>query len=235
MRTLVVLLFVGGVAHADVFDQPYHERKWHLGFEAMTDFPLYVGAQVWAELPHRIRLTMSSGEMPTAYLDTINAIATSAGAYDQKTAAFISELLDHSATWRLHIGWRPWKRRGAYIEGGFGIITLQKGLAVAEVISLATSFPVPQEPNVGFGYTVDTVVETLGVEVGWIWYPWRDLSLRVALAFAGPVGAQVSISPNFASTLQRPFTRFAESYAEELIEKYLLVPTVGIGVGWRLF
>ena len=45
----------------------------------------------------------------------------------------------------------------------------------------------------------------------------------------------MSIKPNFASTLQRPFTRFAEDYGEELIKKYLFIPTVGLALGWRLF
>ncbi len=235
MRTLLVLLLVGGVAHAEPAEQPADARKWHLGIEGMTDFPLSVGAQVWAELPYRIRLSMSSGEMPDAYLQAINSIAVSAGAYNQSQADFITELLDRAATWRLHVGWRPFRRRGAYIEGGFGILTLEKGLALADVIQLATGFPVPQEANIGLGYKVNSVVETLGVEVGWVWYPWRNLTLRLSIGFAAAVGAQVSITPNFLSTTQQLFTHFAEDYAAELLQKHLVIPTVGLAVGWRLF
>jgi hypothetical protein len=196
---------------------------------------LHVGAQVWLETPHRFRITVSTGEMPDAYLQTINSVAVSTGAYKQSTADLLTELIDRAVSWRLQAGWRPFRHRGAYVEAGFGILTVEKGLALADVIQLATSFPAPQEARIGLGYDVHTVVETLGVEVGWIWYPWRDLTLRVALGFAAPVGAQVSIEPNFASTIQRPFTRFAEAYGEELIEKNLFIPTVGLAVGWRLF
>src|SRR4051794_7105865 len=166
MRTLLFLLLISGTASAD---PPVESRKWHLGIEGMTDFPLSVGAQVWAELPHRIRLTVSAGELPDAYLSTINAIAVSAGAYNQSQADLITELIDRASTWRVQAGWRPFRRRGAYFEGGFGLLTLNKGLAVAAVIELATGFPVPQEANIGFGYEVTTVVEMMGVEVGWIW------------------------------------------------------------------
>jgi hypothetical protein len=233
MRTLLCLCLALGVAHADPVEQP--RRNWHLGIEGMTDFPLTVGVQVWAELPYRIRLSMSSGELPHYYLQTINAIAVSAGAYSQKQADYLTELLDRAATWRLHIGWRPFKRRGAYVEGGFGIVTLEKSLALADVIQIATGFTVPQEAQIGLGYEATTVVETLGVEVGWMWFPWRDLSVRVSLAFAGAVGAQVDLEPNFASTAQRPFLQQAEHYAEHFIETYFLVPTVGVALGWRLF
>ena len=237
MRTVIAaaLVLLVGTVHAQEPESRADGRGWHLGIEGMTDFPLQVGAQVWLETPHRFRITVSSGEMPDAYLQTLNSVAVAAGAYNHATADFITELLDKAASWRLQVGWRPFRNRGAYIEGGFGILTVEKGLALADVISLATTFPAPQQAGLGFGYDVHTVVETLGVEVGWIWYPWRSLTVRFSLAFAAPVGAQIDIKPNFASTLQRPFTRFAESYGEELIEKYLFIPTVGLAVGWRLF
>jgi hypothetical protein len=233
MRTLLLLCLAVGVAQAEPVER--RQRQWHLGIEGMTDFPLTVGVQVWAELPYRIRLTMSSGDLPDGYLQTINAIAVSAGVYNQRQADFLTELLDRAATWRLHVGWRPFPRRGAYFEGGFGIVTLEKSLALADVIQLATGFTVPQEAQIGLGYEATTVVETLGVEVGWMWFPWRDLSVRVSLAFAGAVGAQVHIEPNFAATAQAPFTQQAERYAEHFIETYFMVPTVGVALGWRLF
>lgn len=235
MRALIVIavLMTGTAAEAQATKSP--ERAWHLGIEALTDFPLQVGFQVWLEMPYRLRVTVSSGEMPDAYLQTINKILTSSGVYNDATADFMTELLDRAMTWRLQFGWRPFPRRGGYVEGGFGILDVEKSLAVADVIHLATGLTAPQEANVGFGYEGHTTVETLGVEIGWIWFPWRDLTVRFSLGFAAPVGAQVSITPNFASTIQRPFTQAAEARGEELIEKYLFIPTIGLAAGWRLF
>lgn len=201
----------------------------------MTDFPLQVGGLVWIELPHRLRLTLSGGEMPDAYLQTINAIATSAGAYNQEQADFISELIHRAGSWRVQVGWRPFRYHGAYLEGGFGLLTVDKGLALADIIEQATGFPAPREPRLGLGYRITSVAEMVSLELGWIWYPWRNLTVRASLACAVAVDAQVSIKPNFASTLQRPFTRFAEDYGADLIKKYLIIPTVGLAVGWRLF
>src|SRR5262249_16089368 len=69
---------------------------------------------------YRIRLSTSFGEMPEEYLDVINAVATATGAYSHATADLIEEALDHAFTWRLHAGWRPFTKRGGYIEAGFG-------------------------------------------------------------------------------------------------------------------
>jgi hypothetical protein len=234
MRLLLALLLLEGAVFAHE-PPPPNQRKWHLGIEAMTDFPLSVGVQVWAELPYRIRLTMSMGEMPDPYLSTINSIAVSAGAYNQSQANLITELLDRATTFRTQVGWRPFRNRGGYAELGFGVMELYKSLALADVISLATGVPIPQEANIGLGYEANTVVETLGVELGWMWYPWRDLTVRVGVGFAAPVGVQVSITPNFASTLQQPFTKFAEDYSADLLKKHLIVPTVSLAVGWRLY
>ena len=229
----LVLLLVGNVAHAGEPDAA--PSKWHLGVEWLTDVPLHVGGQVWVELPHRIRVSTSFGELPDLYLDAINAVAVKAGAYDNRTADLISEALDQAFSWRLQVGWRPFRHRGAYFEVGFGILEKEAGLALASVITAATSFPAPQAPGLGFGYELHSVVETVGGEVGWIWYPWRGLTVRLALAFHAAVAAEVTLTPNFASTIQRPFTRFAAAYVEELIEENLFIPTVGLAIGWQLF
>jgi hypothetical protein len=187
------------------------------------------------ELPHRIRLSTSFGEMPPAYVDTINAVAVAAGAYDQNTASFIDEALDHAISWRVHIGWRPFKHRGGYIEAGFGILDAHANIGITSVIQLATGINAPAEANIGFGFKLNTVVETVGVEAGWMWTPWRDLTVRVALGFAGAVGAQVTVTPRFATSLQGVFTRLVGDYLEQLIKEDLLIPTVGLAIGWRLY
>ncbi len=234
MRLVAIVLLVGGVAWADPEPEP-RARHWHLGVEAMTDFPLYVGAQVWVELPHRIRISTSFGELPTLYLDTINSVAVKVGAYNNATAAFVSEALDHAFTWRLHLGWRPFKKRGAYFEVGYGLLSLHNSVGVLALMQLATGLTAPVEPGIGFEYHIDTLVQTVGVEVGWMWNPWRDLTVRVALGFAGTISAHVDIQPNFLASQQRIFTRLAGDYMEQLIEDHLFIPTIGLALGWRLF
>jgi hypothetical protein len=221
MRIVAILLLLfGGVAHADPVEnepkpkaveaEPKPEaRDWHIGVEVLTDFPLYIGGQFWVEMPYRFRLSTSFGEMPDFYFDTINAVAVAAGAYNNRQAEFLSELLDHAFTWRLHAGWRPFKNHGAYFEVGYGLLEAHGSIGVLSVIQLATGFTAPIEANIGFEYRLSTLVQTVGVEVGWIWYPRSNLTVRLAFGFAATVHANVDIEPNFLSTLQRPFTQLA--------------------------
>jgi hypothetical protein len=235
MRILVLLIALGSAARADEFATAEPARRWHLGIEGVTDFPLFIGGQLWVQLPHRLRITTSFGEMPDLYLRTINAIATSAGAYSNSTAELITEALDYAVSWRLQFGWVPWKNHGAYFEAGFGILEKQGSLALADAINAATGFPIPQIPGIGFGFKMNTVVETVGGEVGWIWYPWKGLTVRVGVAFHAPVGAQVSVTPKFFTNGRLPFAHFAEDYVAELLKRYLYVPTIALAVGWRIY
>ncbi len=235
MRTaaiVLVLASVGGTVRAAPEES---QRPWHLGLEAMTDFPIYVGTQIWAELPGRLRLSTSFGEMPDVYVDTINGIARAAGAYDRNTAEFISESLDHAFTWRVHAGWRPFRRLGLYVEAGYGIFEVHANIGLAGIIEQATGLTAPSDTNLGLGYKLDTLVQTIGVEVGWTWKPWRDLTLRVAVGLASTISARVDVKPNFLSTAQEPFLRLASDYVEGVIEKYFFIPTVGLALGWQLF
>jgi hypothetical protein len=238
MRILAVILLVGAVAHAEPKPSPWpepSERKWHLYIEGVTDFPLYAGVQLTLQLPHRIRLSTSFGDMPGVYLDTINATAVALGAYNQNIANLIEETLDRAFTWRLHIGWQPFKHRGGYIEGGFGTLETHGNLGITSVLEAATGIMAPQELRIGFGFRLDAVVETVGIEAGWMWYPWRDLTVRFAIGFHWAVGAQVTVRPNFTTSLQNVFTRLVGDFAEQMITNYLYIPTVGLAIGWRLY
>jgi hypothetical protein len=241
MRIIAVILLLGSTAEAKTLHEeldPTRDtaRDWHLGIEGHTDFPLSVGFQVWAELPrYRIRISTSFGEMPDAYLDLINTVAVAVGAYDNNMAEFISEALDKAFSWRLHVGWRPWKHRGAYFEVGYGLLEVHKSIGLVPILEKATGITAPPELNLGYGYRINTLVNTVGVEVGWMWWPWRDLTVRFALGFAATVEANVDIQPNFLSSKQAVFTRLAAFHLEQLIEEHLFIPTIGLGLGWQLF
>jgi hypothetical protein len=238
MRILGVILLASAVAHAEPNEKPWAEpsqRKWHLYIEGVADFPLYTGVQFSVQLPYRLRLSTSFGDMPGVFLDTINAVAVAAGAYDQNVANLIEETLDRAFTWRFHIGWQPFKHHGGYIEAGFGTLEAHGNLGITSVIEAATGLTAPKEANIGFGFRLNTVVETVGVEVGWIWYPWRDLTVRVALGFAAAVGAQVTVHPNFAPSLEGVFSRLVGNYVEQLIVEHLYIPNLGLAIGWRLY
>ena len=129
---LLMLFSVGAeTAHAQATEIP-PAANWQFGAEALTDFPIHVGAKLWLELPYRLRINTTFGALPGGYVDAINGFLVAVGAYSQQTADMIAAALKSSFVWRVHGGWRPFKRRGAYFEAGYGLVTLGGGLSAAQ-------------------------------------------------------------------------------------------------------
>jgi hypothetical protein len=81
----------------------------------MTDVPVQPGAKVTLEFPFRVQLSTSVGALPAAYIDLINAVVVAADGYDKQTADLVSDALQNSLVWRLHVGFRPLADYGWYL------------------------------------------------------------------------------------------------------------------------
>jgi hypothetical protein len=211
----------------------------HLTVEAMTDFPLDVGAKAILELPYRFRLSASVGVLPGAYVNTLNDAMVSFDAYPQSVADLIGDALHSSLIVRLHAGWRPFANHGFYFEAGYGIVTLGGSATSAELTSAAAGRAAPNDPNSAAGYSVDSTLHMIDLELGWEW-PIADdhLALRLALGFAGTLSSQTAVTPNF--TPQNPqeqqvYTALAAQYLDNIYTKYVFTPVLSFGVGWRIF
>ena len=105
-RALILLVLLTGRAEA------WTRADWHLQIDALTDFPVDVGGKIALETPYRIQVTTTFGFLPSGYVDALNGILVAAGAYNQTTADLIAAAMQSSMVWRLHLGWRPWAKRG---------------------------------------------------------------------------------------------------------------------------
>jgi len=217
---------------------PPPPQRYHLGIQILTDLPIQVGAKIWLELPYRLRLSTSFGYLPGGYVDIINDILVAAHAYSQSEADLIRSALQSSFIWRLHVGWRPLKNRGFYFEVGYGLASLGGGASSAELIAGVTGKPIPPDLGTNKGYLVSAVLHMVDVEVGWQWFVWKGLSLRAAVGFAGTVGAQTTVKPNFQPRIpaaQTGFTSYAASYLDQVYTSYVFAPVVSVAAGWRFF
>lgn len=211
-------------------------RRFQLGLEALTDFPIQVGGRLWIEVPHRIRFAATFGYLPGPYVDTINAFLVAVGAYDQDTAGLIKAALTQSLIVRLHGGWRPFRRRGAYFELGYGLAALGGGLTGSQAIAAVTGTTPPTDPNESRGYDVQSILHLLDIELGWQWPVWRGLTFRVALGAALTVWSNTTVTPRFQPRLpglQEQFTSAAEQYLDNTYRSYVFTPTVTFAAGWR--
>lgn len=218
---------------------PAAQADWSLVLEGLTDVPVQAGAKVTLEFPFRLQLSTSVGAMPGSYVDLINAVVVSADGYDQQTADLVSDALQNSLVWRLHLGFRPLADYGWYLAFGYGLVALGGGLSNEDVVVLATG---EAPPALGSGetrsYSVSSRLHMLDGEVGWCFMLWEGLTLRLALGFSGTVSASAKVNPDYPVLIPQvveAFTRPAERYLVDVYEKYVFTPTVSVGLGWKFF
>jgi hypothetical protein len=215
---------------------PSKSTQIQLGVEVLTDFPVHVGGRIYVELPYRIRLSTTLGVLPGPYVDTINAILVSAGAYDQTTADLISAALKESLVFRLHGGWRPFKRRGAYFELGYGLIGLGGGLTGQQIIAAATGATPPADSSNSGGYDVRSILHMVDIELGWQWLVWRGITFRVAIGCALTAWSSTTVTPKSPSRFGAAQDRFAYAaaqYLDDTYRSYVFTPTITFATGWR--
>ncbi len=197
---------------------------------------MQVGARVWLELPYRIRLSTTFGYLPGPYVDTINAVLVAVDAYNQDTADLIKAALKNSFVFRAHGGWRPWRKRGAYFEVGYALVSLGGSLTPPETLGGATMRQAPCELNTSCGYNVNALLHMVDVELGWQWIVSKGLTFRLAFGAALTVWSQTKIEAQFTPRLpgaQEQFTAAGEAYLNDTFRSYVFTPTISFAVGWR--
>jgi hypothetical protein len=246
-RGLAALLAAGivlapGAATAWPDDSRTYDEEWSLDVQAQTELPTQLGGRLTLETPYRLRITTSLGWLPPAYLDLVNVILVSAGAYPQATADLLSAALDDALLWKVHVGWRPVKHYGFYIELGYALATLGGGVGAEEIITRASG----QKPLAGLNlagksYAVDATLHMIDAEAGWICLVAGEaMSIRLAVGFTATLAARATVKPRFTvpaafRAKMDTWAAEAESYLEKTCRQYVFTPTIGLGIGWRPF
>jgi hypothetical protein len=177
--------------------------------------------------------------MPRGYVQVINATVVALGGYDEDTAALIEDALSSSLVVHAHAGWRPFRRAGLYLDGGYGLVTLGGTAEGADVVSLALGMQVPGWLFEGNDFEVHSNLHLAEAELGWEGHPWKGLTWRVALAGIWTVKARTEVTPTFDPWLIEPLVddwcATSEGKLDATYERWVRSPTVVVGVGWRGF
>lgn len=232
MRLLVLFLFLLTAAPASA--------EVHLDVEALTDFPLDVGARVAVELPYRLRLSTSLGFMPQPYSNTINSFLVDLNVYDAQVGTLITTALSHSFVWRTHLGWRPFASLGLYIDAGYGLVSLGGGLSSQDAVQAGTTARAQASATSSSNeLNINSTLHMIDVEIGYGFVFWRHFVVRVALGGAFTVGASTSITSTRAATQNsRAFQTFAAAAADYLngtYKSYVFSPVATLALGYRFF
>lgn len=226
-RVLVLVLVLASPARAD---------GWSASTAAGTDVPIDVGVRVQVETPSRVRFSVAAGLLPGVYVDAINAFLVGIEAYPQETADLVKSSLERSLVVRTHVGGRPLRRRGFYVELGHALVGLGGGSTGAEIVEAATGESVPSsDDGTTRRFEVRSVLHMLDVELGWEWTVARRLRLRAAIGGAFTVASSTSIDPEYepsAPRLTEQFTAASEDYLDDIYTTYVHTPVVTFAAGY---
>ncbi len=207
-------------------DADDYRDAWMLALSAATHAPVDLGLELVVETPIRLRLLAGLGYVPSGYLSVITGALVGADALDDEARTLIEDGFESGRAWRVGIGFRPFKNFGAYLDGGFSRISVSGSVDAGEAheltgVRLSTSYKVKSSLNAWF------------LELGY----QGLIADRVLLAFGFGVmratGSRTSVDPTGQpSATERLFDDAATNSADDAIEKYGIIPTLNLRLGF---
>jgi len=213
---------------ADVDARAAERRRkaWLLSVEGVTHAPLDMGFQVGVEIPQGLRFFAGYGWVPGSYMSLLTGIAANAsGNSYAKTLLEDAEYQGH--TWRAQVGWRPFRAIGLYGDFGYAQVIAHGSLDLA-------SSSIPQLAMFGGGYTANTRLDMWLVELGYQGELADRIVLALALGAMGTFDSTTSITAVDGAPTNNAILNAAASQADTALEKYGVVPTLTLRLGFDL-
>jgi hypothetical protein len=225
----------------DVATAPSEPRRsFQLDVGVATDFPVFLGGYVGAEIPGRILLQVGAGVMPSTYSGAVNSLLTSVGAYDAAVGGFIQSALANPFVLRLSAGWRPFEGHGFEIMGGYTLMHLDGATTEGDVINaVLTEANASERVPAGSGATVPLTVNLHNVHasIGWRWLLADDhLILRASLSYLQCLAADASVSlPSQGAAMQTAVNQQLNALVSPYLTTYVKTPMLGLSAAYRFY
>jgi hypothetical protein len=201
-------------------------KAWILSVEGVTHAPIDIGIQVGGETPQGLRLSGGYGWVPGSYMNLLTGIAANASG-NSYAQALLNQAQYQGHTWRAQIGWRPFRAIGLYGDVGYAQLSAKGSLDLA-------SSGIPKLAMFGGGYTANTRLDMWLVELGY----QGELADRVVLALAlgamGTFNSTTSITAVNGAPTNNAILNAAAAQADTALEKYGVVPTLTLRLGFDL-
>ncbi|HHO53677.1 MAG TPA: hypothetical protein ENK18_23095 [Deltaproteobacteria bacterium] len=215
---------------------------WHVDALLRTDVPTLAGITAQLESPARIRAALTLGTFPGLYLDGIQAVATSAGWYDQATAALIDASLRGSLGVHPEVGLRPLPGQGWYLDGGYQLVTLGGSLTSTEALEALTGRSAGARGG-ALELQARSTLHLITIGTGWTWTPARRwiVASGIGGAFTAAASTRITVPGQPARFPQIEDTASlgalaaeGEEILDEIFRHYVHTPYVSVSVGYRL-
>jgi hypothetical protein len=230
-----------GVARGDAGSPLARRGTWRdpfaLDISAVTLVPLSIGPELDIELPGRILAQVHVGWMPELYSQTLTDALENAGVYDDTVGALIDGALQSATTWRLAAGWRPFAKHGLEITLGYAHVSLEGATTTAELEPLVSP-DVAEELNAELGNVrirLDSRIHHVTAQVGWRWLIAERLVVRANLGYMQAFDSSTSLNIQANPEVTRLAAPTVESVLHDHYMRFIKIPVVGLGVGYRFF
>jgi len=209
-------------------NDPEKDRRaaWMLSLEAVTHAPVDMGAELGLETPQGLRVFAGYGFVPSAYMSLLTGIAASASS-DSYARTLLEDARYSGKTWRVQVGWRPFRKLGLYADVGYSRLNARGDWDLS-------SSDVPQLAALGGGYQARTALDLWLLEVGYQGQLADRLVLGVALGCMGTFGSSTTIAAVNGAPTDNALLTSAASQADAALQKYGYVPTLTLRLGFDL-
>ena len=215
-------------ANRDVDARAAERRRkaWMLSVEGVTHAPIDMGIQVGVETPQGLRLFGGYGWVPGSYMNLLTGIAANASG-NSYAQALLDQAKYQGHTWRAQIGWRPFRAIGLYGDVGYAQLSAKGSLDLA-------ASGIPQLAMFGGGYTANTRLDMWLVELGYQGELADRIVLALALGVMGTFDSTTSITAVNGAPTNNVILNSAATQADTALEKYGVVPTLTLRLGFDL-
>jgi hypothetical protein len=218
---------------------PKSEESMSFDLGCATEVPLMIGAQATLELPYRFLVQGEVGVLPAAYLNVIDGVLTSAGAYDATASDLVRTSLQGSLVVRASAGLRPFSDHGLEIMGGYTLASIDGSVSARRVLETFSGVAVPAAIT-DTQIQLNTTIHSLHVSLGWRWVVADHFVVRAQLAYLQSVGSSSSLAvpasvaalPGVAARVDQ-VSQTVDTTLNDNYMKYAKLPVIGLSLGYR--
>jgi hypothetical protein len=195
-------------------------KDWMLSVEAVTRVPVDAGAQLGLETPFGLRVFGGYGWVP--YIDVLTGAVVSASDRNIVTA-FLDGTRVSGNSARVVLGFRPFRRLGAYFDASYAHLRLNANASVQSMTVQNFVFP-------GGVYQAKTGIDLWGIELGYQGLILQRLVLGGAVGVSGAIDSRTNITP-VGSAPNDPALPAAAQRVDRAFQSHVL-PTLTLRVGF---
>jgi hypothetical protein len=212
--------------HAEKRRGEERREAWLLSIEGVTHAPLDWGLAIGLQTPPGLRVSGGLGWVPGSYMSLLTGVAANASG-----DGYAQALLEHGdydgRTWRVQIGFRPFRSLGLYADVGYarvnadGTLDLEdSGVSVLEAL--------------GGRYRATTKLDMWLVELGYQGQVAERLVLGIGLGAMGTMNATTTLVAVDGARSDRRLLGAIATDTDAALEKYGVIPTLTLRLGFDL-